>query len=471
MRSLRTRVALAALMAMTLTLVAVLTAVVSTFAARERSALDARVTDTLDVVAGRAPRPQVETPGRAGRGARGLRSGRRRIAPTAATNGVGVIVTSLEGEELARYGLAVDNPALRPLDRDTGPRDVHQGARDLRAARSTDLVRINPSTIGPGSVTVLAPREATETRIDNLRSRILVIGGGGLLLSVLMAYGFTRLALGRLDRLRDQAAAITPGGATRLSRGGPTEVDALSATLNELLARVERSDTQRNAALEASRRFAADAGHEMRTPLTTMGTELRTLADHGELSAEQREIVGEVLGQQGRLNSLLRALQALARGDTGAAEQFRTIDLDALAGAAVEHVAARHPDVTIAVSESAPGQAGMEGWEDGLRIALDNLLENAALHGGRHVTVELRVDDADTIEVVVDDDGPGVPVDERDTVVHRFRRGQQVQAPGSGLGLPLVVQQAQIHGGDLRIEDAPGGGARFVLALQRRNAR
>jgi two-component system sensor histidine kinase PrrB len=108
--------------------------------------------------------------------------------------------------------------------------------------------------------------------------------------------------------------------------------------------------------------------------------------------------------------------------------------------------------------------AELQGWPDGLRLIVDNLLANAAVHGGRRVEVDVRRDDG-ALVLLVDDDGPGIAPVERERVLERFARGEGTRAPGSGLGLALVAQQAALHGGGVRIGDAPLGGARVEVRL------
>jgi signal transduction histidine kinase len=98
-------------------------------------------------------------------------------------------------------------------------------------------------------------------------------------------------------------------------------------------------------------------------------------------------------------------------------------------------------------------------------MLLDNLIENAARHGGRRVRVHVR-DDAGFVFLLVDDDGPEIPEDERDRVFERFARGSGARnGTGSGLGLAIAAQQAELHGSRLKLGGSPLGGARFELRL------
>ena len=114
---------------------------------------------------------------------------------------------------------------------------------------------------------------------------------------------------------------------------------------------------------------------------------------------------------------------------------------------------------------SAPeGEQRVTGWPEGLRLLIDNLVENAVRHGGRHVLVRLVRED-DALRITVDDDGPGVPAAERERIFERFTRGAGAKSPGSGLGLALVAQQAELHGGRFELSDGPLGGLRATLTI------
>ena len=99
-----------------------------------------------------------------------------------------------------------------------------------------------------------------------------------------------------------------------------------------------------------------------------------------------------------------------------------------------------------------------------MRLLIDNLVENAVRHGGDQVVVRLVHDDH-TLVLTVDDDGPGVPEPERERIFDRFSRGAGAKSPGSGLGLALVAQQAQLHDGRVEVGDSEQGGARFSVRL------
>ncbi|MGI9095603.1 MAG: sensor histidine kinase [Thermoleophilaceae bacterium] len=145
------------------------------------------------------------------------------------------------------------------------------------------------------------------------------------------------------------------------------------------------------------------------------------------------------------------------------------LDLVELVGATVDEAAARHPRLAW-TSNLPPQPLPLRGWEPGLRLLVDNLLENAANHGpgaGGAVRVTLMPPREDAGPALhVDDDGPGVPEEERKRVFEPFARVNGTTASGSGLGLALVAQQSRAHCATVEIERSPLGGARFTVRFR-----
>jgi len=314
--------------------------------------------------------------------------------------------------------------------------------------------------------------EPTEDRIASLRTRVIVVAVGGILVAALVSRWIAALALQPLSRLREAVAGVTT---TRdLSRrlpveGEGTETDELAASVNAMLARLEGSAGELEQALEATRRFAADVGHEIRTPLTSIRANFDSLARNPDMPEdERRTVLAELAAQQGELVGLLDALQALARGDAAGALPRGELDLAETVDAAVEAACRRHPHARFDL-RAPDARLPVVGWPDGIRLLVDNLLENAARHGGEKVRVELAPV-ADQVAFTVEDDGPGVPPEDRERIFDRFARGARATGPGSGLGLALVKQQAELHGGSVEVDGSPLGGARFAVSLPRAEA-
>lgn len=299
------------------------------------------------------------------------------------------------------------------------------------------------------------------------RRRVAVAGIVATAVAAATGWVLVGRALRPLARLQESAAevAVTTDVSRRVPIGsGPEEIDVVARTLNQMLERLQVAEASLRSALDASRSFAAGAAHELRTPLTSLQADLEVL-DDPRLKAEQRdEVLAEMRAEQGRLVALLDQLLALSRGDLAAGGDDELVDLGDLVEVAVQTTRRRSPTATITVSVE--GECSIIGSPEGLRLAIDNLLENAVRHGGGQVAVAAAPEPAgEGVVIRVDDAGPGIPVGDRDRVLGRFERGSGVTAPGSGLGLALVDQQARRHGGHLELDDSPSGGLRIELHL------
>jgi signal transduction histidine kinase len=329
----------------------------------------------------------------------------------------------------------------------------------------------DPSLGGLAQLELATRLTALEQRQAHLRNRLLLIGLLALVLAAAGAFVAGGLVLRPLRRLRSAAERIAGEEdlGQRVPAGrGPTETRALTAALNAMLARLSRSAADRERAIEATRRFAADAGHELRTPLTSIQARLSSLARHPDEPPERRtQMAEEALGQQRRAVTLLDGLQALARGD--AAPALEPLDLADAADAAL--AAARDRHATVRWTGHVPdGAISVDAWEPGLRALLDNLLENAARHGRTEGEVRVTVRDGEAPELVVEDDGTGIPSADRARIFEPFvRLGDD--GDGSGLGLALVAQQARHHGAAITVDRSSAlGGARFAVRFPRPTA-
>lgn len=263
----------------------------------------------------------------------------------------------------------------------------------------------------------------------------------------------------RVSTTRDLSARLVEGR-------GPAETVGLARALNAMLARLAASSRETELALAATRRFAADTGHELRTPLTSAQANLDVLQRNHQIPAEERDrILNDIAADQRRLVDLLDALQALARGDAAVTLAREPVDVADVLDAAVQDARRRWPLLRLRIVDCVE-PAAVLGWPEGIRIMVDNLLRNSAVHAGprARVDIALRAEDGRTT-LTVDDDGPGVPLAERNRIFERFTRGTSGSS-GSGLGLALVAQQAALHGGGARVGDGPLGGACFEVWLR-----
>lgn len=342
-----------------------------------------------------------------------------------------------------------DVPSGFPLpDPGDTPRSVEAGGEDWRT-----ITRRLP---GGATLQVAARLEPLQDDARRLQLVVLAALGAALLVTALLTRTLTRIALAPLQRLRATAGDVagTADLTKRVPVGdGPEEIDALAGDLNEMLARLGVAAGGQQRALESARRFAADAGHELRTPLTSLEANLATGA------------VDPARGDARRLTALVEQLQALARGEAGPPARPEQVDLSELADAAIVDLRRRHP--AVAATLGAPeGGPVVSGEPESLRMLLDNLLENAARHGrpAGTITVTLSADGPVT-ELLVDDDGPGIPEAERARVLTRFARGSGARGEGTGLGLAIAAAQAARHGGELTLERSPQGGLRARVRI------
>ncbi|MFF7244855.1 sensor histidine kinase [Embleya sp. NPDC008237] len=323
---------------------------------------------------------------------------------------------------------------------------------------------------GGSTLRVFQPTSETDARTALLRRRVLVVAAFAVPISALAGLAVGAGATRSLRALRRRAAAIEPDDDARPDvhlPSGVAEVDDLGRTLAAVLGRYDAQTARTREALETARAFAATVDHELRGPLTGIRTDLDVLAAYPDLtSAERAEILGDVTAGQERILSLLASLRALAQGDLADGQTFERVDLGELAHEAARDARMRHPDADVAVS--APQEIRVDGLRPGLRLLLDNLIGNALVHGrgpDGAASIRIGVDvDPDGARIRVDDDGPGIPVERRNEVFERFRRGPD--SPGAGLGLTLVAQQVALHRGHVAVGTAPpGSGTRIEVRL------
>ncbi|GAA1293365.1 two-component sensor histidine kinase [Planotetraspora silvatica] len=287
---------------------------------------------------------------------------------------------------------------------------------------------------------------------------MLALTGSTLLLIALTAFGTYQTvgkALSPVEAIADKLAVITT---TDLGQRVPVprfrdEIRRLAETANQTLDRAEL-------AVEQQRRFASDASHDLRSPLTAMRTEIEEAMLHPEI-ADWNATGEALLDSLDRLQALVTDLLQIARLDAGAPPKLDNVDLSDLATRELDR---RQRKVDVA-RELEPGMVIIG---DRLRLArlLNNLLDNAERHATSLITVRACRDRAYAILEVVDD-GAGIPPGQREVVFERFTRldaARSKDAGGTGLGLSIARQIAESHKGTLTIEDSPVG-ARFVLRL------
>jgi len=445
--SLRSRVALAAALGAVLVAVVAGVVVAALLSHREVAALDRRLDNVVAVAEARLS-GGTDPAGLLGTGRRGL-------LPATVD---GLVVTVRSGATTRTAGLSPRPPQLPATD---GPVTV----------QGTDY-RLRTAPLDGGTVTVGLPARATDRTVARVRRGTLAVTALAALAAAGLGWVLAGPATRPLRELRDRTARLggrpSPADRDALTTGSvarTAETAEVAEALAGLLHRVELARGESERALVSARDFAAAAEHELRTPLTAMRTDLDVLTAHPDLpAAERAEVLAQLAARQQRVEDTLAALARLATGDL--AEPDRSpVELTDLVARAVA-TAARTAPAGTAVGAVLPDiEVTVAGSPAGLRLAVDNLLANAVRHAGaRRIEAAVRLL-GDRVLVTVDDDGAGVPPDERTAVFDRFRRGRSAHGPGSGLGLALVAQQASLHGGTASLTDSPLGGTRAVLEL------
>ncbi|MGH2499183.1 MAG: sensor histidine kinase, partial [Candidatus Limnocylindria bacterium] len=238
----------------------------------------------------------------------------------------------------------------------------------------------------------------------------------------------------------------------------------VGASGRDELARLARSFDGMLGALEASlrsqRQLVADASHELRTPLTSLRTNLELLA-RGQPTdeAERQALLVDLVGQMERLSTLVADLIDLAR-DEEATLPVEDVRLDEVVGDAIDGMRLRYPQVRFRL-ERRPST--VRGVRPRIVRAVTNLLDNAGKWSPAGGSVEVSVAAG---EVAVRDHGPGIAPEDSGRVFDRFWRASTARhLPGSGLGLSIVKEVAEAHGGSVTLEHPRDGGARFLLRL------
>lgn len=339
---------------------------------------------------------------------------------------------------------------------------VAQGgsARSISSATSgSESVRIAAESTGPEGALVLArPTATVDETLGDLATYLAVIGLFGVVAAGMLGYGVARTGL--------RPVAELTSATERVAR--TQELDPIDVTGDDEVARLAESFNTMlrslDAARERERRLIADAGHELRTPLTSIRTNLDLLAQADDRGIdlpehERKALLDDVRAQIIELTDLIGDLVQLSR-DIPLAEALEDVDLRAVCLRAIERVQRRAPTLTF---EQELGQWWVIGSAASLERAVTNILDNAAKWSPPDGIVTVRLANG---ELVVRDQGEGIPETEQTRVFERFYRSDSARGtPGSGLGLAIVAQTAERHGGTVTAGRTPAGGAELVLTL------
>jgi two-component system, OmpR family, sensor histidine kinase PrrB len=316
----------------------------------------------------------------------------------------------------------------------------------------------------PMSVEVGATYDSTIADTNNLHRRVILIAGFSIAAAAVFAWLLATFAVQPFKRLAQQTRAIDAGDESpQIEVRGASEAVEIAEAMRGMLQRIWNEQNRTMEALASARDFAAMSSHELRTPLTAMRTNLEVLSTLDLPDEQRKEVINDVIRTQSRIEATLSALERLAQGELSTSDDHVPVDITELLDRAAHDAIRIYPDLDVSLAPSPT--CIIVGLPAGLRIAVDNAIANAVKHGGATNIQLSAVSSRAGVQIAVDDNGCGIPEAERQVVFERFSRGSTASHSGSGLGLALVAQQAQLHGGTAALEDSPLGGVRLLLEL------
>jgi signal transduction histidine kinase len=370
-----------------------------------------------------------------------LTSNGRVVRATAALHNHPVLTPS-EARRAGRRPFFAERPPLGPLDR-------------------SRLLATPVLAHGRRLVLVVGTKNSAET-LTSLRDELAIGGFLALAIAALAGYALAGMSLRPVEAMRRRAAAISAHTSGERLPVGKTsdELQQLARTLNQMLDRLEH-------ALERERGFVADAGHELRTPLALLRTELELALRHGETIDELRDAIRSATEESDRLAQLAEDLLLVAQTDQGTLPLKReTLPASELLETTAARYRWRADDASLHLATDAPPDLTLDGDRIRLEQALGNLVDNAIRHANHTVNLNAQTNDG-SVELHVEDDGAGFPTSFIDHAFERFSRADTARGRGGiGLGLSIVEAIAHAHGGRARAQNRPGGGADVWITLQ-----
>jgi len=361
-----------------------------------------------------------------------------------------VQIWSVQGLEIYSsrpQGMTEPLPARAVL----GFSNLHLGGQDWRVFGAATPLRV---------VQVAQPLAVRQKLAALAALRSVVPVAVALPLVALAVWWLIGVSLAPLARVVRAAQAGDASTLDALPTDGlPGEIAPLVDAFNDLLARLAT-------AFGIQRSFVADAAHELRTPLTALKLQLGLLRDSAP-GPEQDAAIDRLRGGIDRAVHLVEQLLALARAEPGTSTARVALDLADVARQAMADVQPLADKAGVTLTLAAPDPLPLTGDPSALRSAMRNLIDNAVKYGARQVQVAALRDATGAPLLRVDDDGPGIPVAQRERVFDRFQRGEDATAEGSGLGLAIVQAAARQQGASVTLADSPLGGLRVELNWHR----
>jgi two-component system sensor histidine kinase MprB len=351
-----------------------------------------------------------------------------------------------------------------PVDADTRLLAEHGGKPFFRDSRVQGIhLRILAEPFSGGRAVQFAqPLTEVDSLLGRLRLILALLVVGGIALAALLGRLVAGAAMQPLRRLTQAAehVARTRDLSGRIEPSGEDEIGRLALSFNAMLDALERSITALDASVDAQRQLVADASHELRTPVTSLRTNIEILQRGDDLGPdEHRRLLSDVVEQIEELTLLVNDLIDLARGEEPRAET-EDIRLDLLVEDVLDRARRHSPGTPFQVELDPTLITGVPGR---LERAVSNLVDNAVKYSPRGEPVEVLLRGE---ELTVRDHGPGIAAGELPYIFDRFYRGADARSrPGSGLGLAIVRQVVLQQGGSVAAERASGGGTLMRLRL------
>jgi two-component system sensor histidine kinase PrrB len=367
-------------------------------------------------------------------------------------NDAGVVITIRKGDHVTSNS----NVTLPELP--AGYADTDIGGVRYRV-RTVDLPAPQPTSVEVG-----ATYDETIAEINSQHRRVVLICAFAIGAAAVFAWLLATFAVRPFKRLAQQTRSIHAGDQVpQVGVRGATEAVEIAEAMRGMLQRIWKEQERTEEALASARDFASVSAHELRTPLTAMRTNLEVLATLDLADDQRKEVLNDVIRTQSRIEATLSALERLAQGELSTSDDHVPVDITELLDRAAHDAMRVYPNLDVSLVPSPT--CIIVGLPAGLRLAVDNAIANAVKHGGATRVQLSAVSSRAGVEIAIDDNGSGVPEEERQVVFERFSRGSTASHSGSGLGLALVAQQAQLHGGTASLEDSPLGGVRLLLRL------
>jgi two-component system, OmpR family, sensor histidine kinase MprB len=353
-----------------------------------------------------------------------------------------------------------------PVDARTRALATSADRRFFQDARVNGLhLRILAEHIAPGrAIQVAQQLTEVDTLLRHLRLILALLVIGGIALAALLGRlvaGAAVLPVKRLTQATEHVTRTQDLSGRIEPVGGEDEIGRLATSFNAMLDALEHSMSALDASAHAQRQLVADASHELRTPVTSLRTNIEILQHQAqEMDPEEHgRLLSDVVEQIEELTLLMNDLIELARGEEPRADA-EDMRLDLVVSEVVER-ARRHAPATPFQVELEP--TIVAGVPARLERAVGNLIDNAVKYSPPGGSVEIRLRGT---ELAVRDHGPGISAEDLPNVFDRFYRGAEARGrPGSGLGLAIVRQVVEQQGGSVTAEPAAGGGTRMRLRL------